>query len=139
VLQYLARYTHRVAISSHRLLSVDGDHVTFRWKDYAHHSKCRAMTLTSEEFLRRFLQHVLPKGLPRIRYFGWLANRRRRDLLPRCRILLAAATPVAETKPTDSLVWKCPARGSPMRVAERLTAAQIQQEQGHEVYILDSS
>jgi hypothetical protein len=64
VLQYLARYTHRVAISNHRLLSVDDNHVTFRWKDYAHHSKCRAMTLTLEEFLRRFLQHVLPKGLP---------------------------------------------------------------------------
>jgi hypothetical protein len=144
VLQYLARYTHRVAISNHRLLSVDGDHVTFRWKDYAHHSKCRAMTLASEEFLRRFSQHVLPKGLPRIRYFGWLANRRRRKLLPLCRTLLAVATPVAETKPVESLVWKCPACGSSMRLVERLTAAQIQQEQGyevhiHEVYILDSS
>jgi hypothetical protein len=144
VLQYLARYTHRVAISNHRLLSVDCDHVTFRWKDYAHHSKCRAMTLTLEEFLRRFLQHVLPKGLPRIRYFGWLANRRRRKLLPLCRTLLAVATPVAETKPVEFLVWKCPACGSQMRVVERLTAAQIQQEKGqevdiHEVYILDSS
>ena len=89
VLQYLARYTHRVAISNHRLLSVDDHHVTFRWKDYAHHSRSRAMTLTPEEFLRRFLQHVLPKGLPRIRYFGWLANRRRRELLPLCRSLLA--------------------------------------------------
>jgi hypothetical protein len=79
VLQYLARYTHRVAISNHRLLSVDGDHVTFRWKDYAHHNKSRAMTLTLEEFLRRFLQHVLPRGVPRIRYFGWLANRRRKS------------------------------------------------------------
>jgi len=77
VLQYLARYTHRVAISNHRLLAVDDTHVTFRWKDYTHHNKRRAMTLTLEEFLRRFLQHVLPKGLPRIRYFGWLANRRR--------------------------------------------------------------
>jgi hypothetical protein len=144
VLKYLARYTHRVAISNHRLLSVDGDHVTFRWKDHAHHSKCRAMTLASEEFLRRFSQHVLPKGLPRIRYFGWLANRRRRKLLPLCRNLLAVATPVAETKPVESLAWKCPACGSSMRVVERLTAAQIQQEQGHEVhihevYILDSS
>jgi len=83
VLQYLARYTHRVAISNHRLLSVDGDQVTFRWKDYAHHSKSRAMTLTQEQFLRRFWQHVLPKGLPRIRYFGGLANRRRREWLPR--------------------------------------------------------
>jgi hypothetical protein len=139
VLQYLARYTHRVAISNHRLLSVDGDHVTFRWKDYAHHSKCRAMTLTSEEFLRRFLQHVLPKGLPRIRYFGWLANRRRGHLLPLCRSLLAVAPPPAEANPLETDVWQCPICGSPMRVVELLTAAQIQQEQGHQVYILDSS
>jgi len=85
VLQYLARYTHRVAISNHRLLSLDRDHVTFGWKDYAHHSQCRAMTRTAEEFLRRFLQQVLPKGLPRLRYFGWFANRRRQELLPLCR------------------------------------------------------
>jgi hypothetical protein len=123
VLQYLARYTHRVAISNHRLLSVDDDHVTFRWKDYARHSKCRAMTLTLEEFLRRFLQHVLPKGLPRIRYFGWLANRRRRKLLPHCRSLLAVAPPVAETNLIETALWRCPACSSPMRVVERLTAA----------------
>jgi len=139
VLQYLARYTHRVAISNHRLLSVDGDHVTFRWKDYAHHSTCRAMTLTLEEFLRRFLQHVLPKGLPRIRYFGWLANRRRRELLPLCRTLLAVAPPPAEANPVAAAVWQCPICGSPMRVVELLTALQIQQEQMHQVYILDSS
>ena len=139
VLQYLARYTHRVAISNHRLLSVDGDRVTFRWKDYAHHSTSRAMTLPLEEFLRRFLQHVLPKGLPRIRYFGWLANRRRRELLPLCRRLLAVAPPPAEAKTVATAVWQCPICGSPMRVVELLTAAQIQQEQGHQVYILDSS
>ena len=138
VLQYLARYTHRVAISNHRLLSVDGDHVTFRWKDYAHHSASRAMTLTSEEFLRRFLQYVLP-GLPRIRYFGWLANRRRRQLQPLCRRLLAVAPPPAEAKTDAAEVWQCPICGSPMHVVELLTASQIQQEQGHEVYILDSS
>ena len=77
VLQYLARYTHRVAISNHRLIDLTDTHVTFLWKDYAHGSKRRKMTLTHEEFLRRFLEHVLPKGLPRIRYFGFLANRRR--------------------------------------------------------------
>jgi len=139
VLQYLARYTHRVAVSNHRLLSVAGDHVTFRWKDYAHHSASRAMTLTLEEFLRRFLQHVLPKGLPRIRYFGWLANRRRRELLPLCRRLLAVAPPPAEAKTDAAAVWQCPICGSPMRVVELLTAARIQQEQGPQVYILDSS
>jgi Putative transposase/Transposase zinc-binding domain len=119
VLEYLARYTHRVAISNHRLLSVDDDHVTFRWKDYAHESRCCAMTLTSEEFLRRFFQHVLPKGLPRIRYFGWLANRRRRELLPLCRTLLAAATPAADANLADTAVWRCPVCGSAMHVVER--------------------
>ena len=137
MLQYLARYTHRVAISNHRLLSLDGDHVTFRWKDYAHHSKSRSMTLTVEEFLRRFLQHVLPKGLPRIRYFGWLANRRLHELLPLCRTLLAVASPPAVSKQTETAVWQCPACGSPMRVTERLTAKQIQREQWRRVPILD--
>jgi hypothetical protein len=75
VLQYLARYTHRVAISNHRIVSVDESHVTLRWRDYAHNNQQRPMTLTCEKFLLRFLQHTLPKGLPRIRYFGWLANR----------------------------------------------------------------
>ena len=97
------------------------------------------MTLTLEEFLRRFLQHVLPKGLPRIRYFGWLANRRRQELLPLCRRLLAVAPPAAEANPVAAGVWKCPVCGSPMRVVELLTAARIQQEQGPQVYILDSS
>jgi hypothetical protein len=72
VLQYLARYTHRVAISNHRILSVTESEVRFRWKDYANHNKKRTMRLSGEEFLRRFLQHLLPKGFPRIRYFGWL-------------------------------------------------------------------
>ena len=140
VLQYLARYTHRVAISNHRLLAVEDDHVTFRWKDYAHHSKSRAMTLTPEEFLRRFLQHILPKGLPRIRYFGWLANRRRRQLLPLCRTLLAVAPPDLISSPqSDTAVWRCPACGGEMRVVERLTAKQILRRQTRQVCILDSS
>jgi hypothetical protein len=87
VLHYLARYTHGVAISNHRIVAVNESHVLFRWKDYAHHNKQRTMPLTYEEFLRRFVQHVLPKGFPRIRYFGWLANRRRHKLLPLCRDL----------------------------------------------------
>ncbi len=139
VLAYLARYTHRVAISNHRLLSVDDDHVTFRWKDYAHESRCCAMTLTSEEFLRRFVQHVLPKGLPRIRYFGWLANRRRRELLPLCRTLLAAATPPADANLADTAVWRCPVCGSAMHVVKRITDRQILSEHFRRVYILDSS
>jgi len=97
------------------------------------------MTLTPEEFLRRFLQHVLPKGFPRIRHFGWLADRRRRELLPLCQRLLAVAPPPAEANPVATAAWQCPVCGSPMRVVELLTAARIQQEQGPQVYILDSS
>jgi hypothetical protein len=93
VLHYLARYTHRVAISNHRLLTVTESEVRFRWKDYAHSSKQRTLTLAAEEFLRRFVQHVLPRGFPRIRYFGFLANRRRRKMLPLCRALLDQQPP----------------------------------------------
>jgi hypothetical protein len=140
VLQYLARYTHRVAISNHRLLSVDDNEVRFRWKDYAHHNKRRTMTLTNEEFLRRFLQHVLPKGFPRIRYFGWLANRSRGELLPLCRTLLGSvpsATPPAS--PIEPATWQCPCCQGPMRVVERLTATQIPHDEHGKVAILDSS
>jgi hypothetical protein len=97
VLQYLARYTHRVAISNHRIADLTGTHVAFRWKDYAHHNRRRVMTLTHEAFLRRFLQHVLPKGFPRIRYFGFLANRRRGRLLALCQTLLCKSLPPRET------------------------------------------
>ncbi len=79
VLHYLARYTHRVAISNHRLVSVANGQVTFRWKDYAHGGKKRKMTISAEEFLRRFMLHVLPRGFVRIRFCGFLANRRRKN------------------------------------------------------------
>lgn len=140
VLQYLARYTHRVAISNHRLVSVDQQHVTFRWKDYAHHNKRRTMTLSNEEFLRRFLQHVLPKGFPRIRYFGWLANRRRGKLLPLCRALLAEQPrPEPAAPASESTVWQCPRCQGPMCMVERLTAMQILYAESRQVCILDSS
>ena len=140
VLQYLARYTHRVAISNHRIVDVNDAHVTFRWKDYAHHSKRRTMSLTHEEFLRRFLRHVLPKGFPRIRYFGFLANRRRAESLSQCRTLLAHVPPVPPTDfATDPDLWCCPCCQGPMRVIERLTAAQILREESKQVCILDSS
>jgi putative transposase len=77
LLQYLSRYTHRVAISNHRLLAFDGNSVTFRWKDYAHGNKQRKMTISTHEFLRRFLLHTLPRGFVRIRSFGFLAGPRR--------------------------------------------------------------
>jgi hypothetical protein len=88
VLHYLARYTHRVAISNHRLVNYADGKVTFRWKDYAHGSKKRLMALSADEFLRRFLLHALPRRFVRIRSFGFLANRRRAALLPLCRRLL---------------------------------------------------
>jgi hypothetical protein len=124
VLHYLARYTHRVAISNHRILSVTESEVRFRWKDYANHSKKRTMTLTGEEFLRRFLQHVLPKGFPRIRYFGWLANRKRQKLLPLCRLLAKAPEP-AHSAADQQVHQKCPKCQGTMRIVERLTAGQI--------------
>jgi len=92
VLKYLARYTHGVAISNHRLLALQEGRVTFSYKDYAHGERPRTMTLDAVEFLRRFLLHVLPKGFPRIRYYGLLANRRRATQLERCRYLLGQAT-----------------------------------------------
>src|ERR1017187_5480470 len=88
LLQYLARYTHRVAISNHRLLSFDGESVTFRWKDYAHGNKKRKMTISADEFLRRFLLHTLPRGFVRIRFFGFMAGPRRSRMLQLARRLL---------------------------------------------------
>jgi Putative transposase len=93
VLHYLARYTHRVAISNHRLVAFADGQVTFRGKDYANGSKQKLMTVTAEEFLRRFLLHVLPHGFVRIRFCGFLANRRRKALLPVCQQLLPMPTP----------------------------------------------
>ena len=93
VLKYLARYTHRVAISNHRLRSLENGNVSFEWKDYAHGNTTKMMTLDAVEFIRRFLLHVLPSGLVRIRQFGWLANRVRKPKLEQCRALLAARQP----------------------------------------------
>ena len=89
VLRYLGCYTHRVAISNHRLVALADGKVTFRWRDSAHKNKKRLMTLPVDEFLRRFLLHVLPPGFVRIRHFGLLAHRRRGALLPLCFQLLA--------------------------------------------------
>jgi len=88
VLKYLARYTHRVAISNQRLLSLEDGKVTFRWKDYANGNRQRTMTLNALEFIRRFLLHVLPSGFMRIRYYGFFANRQRTEKLQRARRLL---------------------------------------------------
>jgi len=126
VLHYLARYTHRVAISNHRLIQLSDGQVTFRWKDYAHGSKKRKMTITAHEFLRRFLLHVLPKGFVRIRFFGFLANRLRRTQLAQCQQLLAASPepPPRPSSPEPISAWLCPLCGGTMVVVERLTAQQ---------------
>ncbi len=139
VLHYLARYTHRVAISNHRLVEVTDTQVKFRWKDYAHRSKRRIMTLANEEFLRRFLQHVLPRGFPRIRHFGFLANRRRGALLPLCRTLLAVQpSRVRATAAAPSVLWLCTSCQGTMRVIERFTVIQLRHIE-RPVQHLDSS
>lgn len=102
VLDYLGRYTHRVAICNHRLLDIEHGKVTFRYKDYRHGSRQKTMTVDAGEFIRRFLLHVLPMGLQRIRYYGFLGNRARTDKLAQCRTLLqmsAATPPPAPTQP----------------------------------------
>jgi hypothetical protein len=131
VLQYLGRYTHRVAISNHRLVSFTEGKVTFRWRDSAHNNEQKLMTIALDEFLRRFLLHLLPKGFVRIRNFGFLANRKRATNLPLCFQLLgsAAAPPIEQDRSgtnNASDLWRCPKCGGPMVVVERLTPAEIQ-------------
>lgn len=123
VLAYLARYTHRVAISNRRLLAMDEDGVTFRWKDYRAKGRTRhkTMTLTANEFMRRFLLHVLPTGFHRIRHYGLLANAARRESLARARLMLHAPQPEPtrdETDATDVPTFVCRCCGAAMRVVE---------------------
>jgi hypothetical protein len=92
VLKYLARYTHRVAISNHRLVSLADGQVTFRYKDYQRGHRLRTLTLEAVEFLRRLMLHVPPHGFHRLRHFGFLANRVRQEKLAQCRSLLGQAT-----------------------------------------------
>ena len=101
VLKYLARYTHRVAISNGRLVKLEQGRVFFTWKDYAHGAKRKVMSLPAAEFLRRFLLHVLPKGFVRIRHYGFLANRCRQEKLDRCRQLLDAQVPERPSPQSD--------------------------------------
>lgn len=129
-LRYLGCYTHRVAISNHRLVSLAEGHVTFRWRDSAHKNKKRLMSLPVEEFLRRFLLHVLPRGFVRIRHFGLFAHRRRTALLPLCFQLLNSAdtlAPSTRSEPrSDSPrpLWLCPRCGGPMVLLQRLSPVQ---------------
>jgi hypothetical protein len=130
VLKYLGDYTHRVAISNHRLVAFEQGQVTFRWRDSAHKNKRRLTTLPADEFLRRFLLHALPRSFVRIRHFGFLSNRRRSTLLPLCFAMLSVPTPAPSAVAvgnfsTRIVLWKYPSCGGAMLLVERLTAAQI--------------
>jgi hypothetical protein len=122
VLDYVGRYTHRVAISNNRLLDIEDSQVEFRYKDYRHDGQQKPMTLSADEFIRRFLLHVLPNGFQRIRYYGFLGNRHRQEKLQQCRQLLGMArleqlASTEETEPdyrdryealTGPSLWECP-------------------------------
>jgi hypothetical protein len=128
VLAYLARYTHRVAISNRRLIAADASGVTFAYKDYRIEGpgRYKKMTIETGEFIRRFLIHVLPKGFHRIRHYGLLASGFRANNLATMRILIAMAAPATERKQTDKAdvlafaapVHLCPCCGSPMLIVE---------------------
>jgi len=143
VLHYLARYTHRVAISNHRIVHFADGLVTFRWKDYAHRSKQKLMTVTADEFLRRFLLHVLPHGFVRIRFFGFLANRRRKSLLPLCRQRRHMVPPrnvdSIQPKACSRAVWQCPHCGGSMLLMQRFTAAELKSQSAQRTIHIDSS
>ncbi len=106
-IQYLGRYTHRVALSNDRILDVSEGRVTFQWKDYRsqHRHKSRTMTLDAEEFIRRFLMHTLPPGFQRIRYFGLFANRHRKQSLALCRELLTGPESPLLPAPAQCQAW----------------------------------
>lgn len=126
VIQYLARYTHRVAISNGRLISVQEGQVTFRWRDSADGNRQKLMTIDAVEFIRRFLLHVLPRGFVKIRHFGFLANRNRREALALCRTLFreTGQQHAAADLQLPAPERKCPAcRIGIVRVIERIPAA----------------
>jgi hypothetical protein len=107
VLAYLGRYTHRVAIANHRLVSFANGQVRFRWRDYAHGNKIKIMALSTEEFLRRFLLHTLPSGFVKIRHYGLLSNRYRHQKLARCRALLEQPEPApAEPSSVEDMMLR---------------------------------
>jgi hypothetical protein len=128
VLRYLGRYTHRVAISNHRLRAFDGERVTFQWKDYAHDHQSRTMTLSAMEFLRRFVQHTLPRGFVRIRQSGFLANTCRAARVALARTLLRTPSPAitapATATPTVA-TWACPRCGVAMSLGPILSALRL--------------
>ncbi len=132
VLQYLARYTHRVAISNGRLVGLENGQVTFRWRDSKDHNQIKAMALEATEFIRRFLLHILPSGFVKIRHFGFLSNRRRSAALALCRQrlpLLAAdpnVAPVLSDQQQSAMKRRCPVcRRGTLRITLWLSAGQL--------------
>jgi hypothetical protein len=129
VLKYLARYTHRVAISNGRLLSLENGQVHFRWRDSRYNNRSSVMKLDAVEFIRRFLLHVLPAGFVKIRHFGLLANRNRRQAIALCRLRLGASTPDIDTLLTaqqkSALSRSCPrCRCGTLHVIARYSAVE---------------
>lgn len=142
VIQYLAHYTHRVAIANGRLLRFETGQVTFRWRDSAHRNQKKTMTLDALEFMRRFLLHVLPRGFIKIRHFGFLANRERKRALALCSTLLSSPQPAieiprAQISSPPRPVRLCPHCPGTLVLIARLTAAQLLA--GHLVPALDTS
>jgi hypothetical protein len=138
VLAYLSRYTHRVAIANSRLITLDGRGVTFKWKDYRAKERYRhkTMTLAADEFIRRFLLHVLPAGFHRIRHYGLIANTQRKDNLIKARALLHVPdTESAKDGEADDVdktndgelnsTYVCPDCGAPMRIIDTFTRGQL--------------
>jgi len=122
VVDYVGRYTHRVAISNDRIVDIEGGEVKFIWRDYRDNNQQKTMTLTADQFIGRFLLHVLPSGFHRIRYYGFLGNRHRKEKLEQCRQLLGVAalgkSPAVPATPEDyrdryerltgHSLWECP-------------------------------
>lgn len=144
VIQYLARYTHRVAISNGRLIEMKDGRVTFRWRDSAHSNQQKVMTLDAIEFIRRYLLHILQSGFVKIRHFGFLANRNRREALARCRALL----PTQTDQPADGLnatqrsavQRKCPlCQTGTLRIVDWISAAALTTSGVNVAVSLDSS
>ncbi len=132
VLQYLARYTHRVAISNGRLLSLENGQVTFRWRDSKDNNQIKAMTLEATEFIRRFLLHILPSGFVKIRHFGFLSNRRRSAALVLCRQRLPLpvadpnASPVLSDQQQSAMKRRCPVcQKGTLHITRWLSAQQL--------------
>ena len=136
VFAYLGRYTHRVAIANSRLVALAGGQVSFRWRDYRHHDKNKVMTLTADEFIRRFLLHALPDGFHRIRHYGFLANRHRADKLALCRKLLGelALVPVRDrTECRELAIDRCPCCGGRMeQIGVVLRTAAVNSSTAHD-------